>query len=255
MRAYELVSDIMSREEFQKCLEKIKGDFFGLIDEETSEILLLDEVGRLDKEVNIGDMKVGKSYIITLIVDTVYPQKRFKKGEGEGKVVSILGFDGEDNIRVVFWDEKVDELEKMGLKKGDVVRVINGLVKENRGRKEIHLSRTSTLEKVEPGEVHFETTPIGALTPSDRENIRGRITSISAPKSFERGEREIKLRKIELEDETGTIGVALWNERADEFEELGLKVGEEVFVIGGFAKSYSNKTEISCDWRGRLLRA
>ncbi len=254
MRAYDLVSDIMSRDEFEKCLDKIKEEFFDLIDDDAGEMLLLDEVGRLDKEVHIEDMKVGDSYVITLIVGAIYPLRRFKRAEGEGEVISIMGFDGEDNIRVVFWDEKAIEFEKMRLKKGDVVRIINGLVKENRGRKEMHLSRTSTLEKVEGEEVHFETKPIGALTPSGRENLKGKIISINAPKSFAKGEREIKLRKIELEDETGTVGVALWNERADEFEELGLKEGDEIFVIGCFAKSYSNGIEISCDWRGRLLR-
>ena len=242
----------MIEEEFEAYLRKIKEEFFGLIDDEASGMLLLDEVGRLDNEVRVKDMEVGRNYDLSLIVDMIYPIQNFKRGDEDGKVSSIMGFDGHDAIRAVLWGEKADQPQTMGLKKGDVIRVINGVVKENRGKFELHLSRKSTLEKVEGNP--FELKPIGALAPSERENIGGEIAQIYPERRFERGERKIKLRKIDLEDETGKVAVALWNERAEDFSDLDLKEGARLVIIGGFANSFSNSIEISCDWRGRLLR-
>jgi ssDNA-binding replication factor A large subunit len=249
MGAYDLVSDIMSRDEFEGYLKKIREELYGLIDREASELLLLDEVGRLEMGSDIEGMEAGESYTVTLIVDAIQPVQSFKRSDGEGRVASIRGFDGDSDLRVVFWDDQTDQLD--GVKKGDLIRIINGVVRQGRRRKEIHISRASTIEKV--GEVKFETKPIGALNPPERESVKGTITEIKPVRSFKKGDRDIRLRKIGLKDETGRVDVALWNERADEFEELGLKEGDEIYIIGGFVKNYSNGVEISCDWRGRLI--
>ena len=83
-------------------------------------------------------------------VQRIFEAREFQKGERQGKVLSMFVGDETGTIRLVLWNEQVDKVNK--LKEGDIVKVSNAYVRDNNGRKELHLGEKGVLEINPPGE-------------------------------------------------------------------------------------------------------
>jgi replication factor A1 len=121
--------------------------------------------------------------------------REFQTEKRSGKVASLVLADETGSIRIVLWGDQAEKINQM--KEGDILKIINGYVRENQGRKEVHMNDRASLTLNPPGVEmtnvkEFEARPEAArkklneLQPGD-ENVEifGTIVQVFEPKFFE----------------------------------------------------------------------
>ncbi len=126
----------------------------GLISEEGAAHIVANELGV--KLFDIGEKLQIKNILSGMRnVDVVgkvlqkYELREFNKENTSGKVANILIGDETGVVRVVLWHKQAELVNQ--LNEGDVVKIRGGYVRENNGRKEVHLSEVSKLIINPPG--------------------------------------------------------------------------------------------------------
>ena len=179
-----------------KIDEKLK-QLSGLISKEGAAHIIANELG-----VKVFDQLTGKLQIKNILagmrdVETVgkvtqlFEIREFQKGERKGKVGNFVVGDETGSIRIVCWGSVADNLND--LKEGTIVKVVSGYVRENQGRKEVHLNERSKLIINPPGE---EIGEIKQYTPTRKDikdlkeddsavAILGTIVQMFDPRFFE----------------------------------------------------------------------
>jgi replication factor A1 len=162
----------MSMDEInQKIKAKLK-QLPGLISEEGAAHIVANELGV--KLFDIGEKLQIKNILTGMRnVDVIgrvmqkYELREFKTDKSSGKVANMLIGDETGVIRVVLWHKQTEPFSM--IKEGDVVKIKGAYVRENNGRKELHLSEISKLI-INPSGVDVEVKP---YTPpvSTRKNI------------------------------------------------------------------------------------
>jgi len=161
-----------------KIDEKLK-QLSGLISKEGAAHIVANEYGvRLLEDISgklqIKNILAGMRDVETVgKVQQISSVSEFQRKDGTpGKVASVVIGDETGTIRVVLWGSQANAIEK--LKENDIVKVLSGYVRENTGRKEIHLNDRSKFIINPPnetvGEVKKEVTKrksIDALTEQD----------------------------------------------------------------------------------------
>ncbi len=67
-------------------------------------------------------------------------------------------------------------------------------------------------------------------------DVAGRVVRISKRRDFEREGRTKGVVNVMLGDETGVLGLSLWNEEIDMLNSLGINVGEVISIRNGYVK-------------------
>ena len=146
----------LSQDEVNQKIKAKLRQLPGLISEEGAAHIVANELG-----VKLFDMGAGEKLQIKNIltgmrnVDVVgkviqkYEVREFTKGETSGKVGNMLIGDETGVIKIVLWHKQADLMNQ--LKEGDIIKVRGGYVRENNGRKEVHLNEGSKLIINPPG--------------------------------------------------------------------------------------------------------
>ncbi len=103
-------------------------------------IKLFGDVGRLQVKNIVSGMRNVEA--VAKVVD-VYDVREFTTERGPGKVGSFLVGDETGMIRIVLWNEQADNLQS--LKKDMIVKIKGGYVRENQGRREVHMNERGKL--------------------------------------------------------------------------------------------------------------
>ena len=139
----------MSVSEIEERVEKKLKQLSGLISKEGAAHIVANELGvkifePLSGKLQIKNILSGMRDVETLgKVMQVYDAREFMKGDSVSKVASMLIGDETGTIRVVMWGSQADNAANLGM--SDIVKVIGGYVRDNNGRKEIHLNERSQL--------------------------------------------------------------------------------------------------------------
>ena len=139
----------MSVNEIEDRTEAKLKQLSGLISKEGAAHIIANELGvkvfePLSGRLQIKNILTGMRDVETVgKVLQVYEMKEFSSETRSGKVASLLIGDETDTIRVVLWGSQADNVKNIG--EGFVVKVLGGYVRENNGRKEIHLNDRSQL--------------------------------------------------------------------------------------------------------------
>lgn len=139
----------MSTSEIEERTDKKMKQLSGLISKEGAAHIVANELGvkifeQLSGKLQIKNILKGMRDVETLgKVMQISDTREFMKGDVVSKVASILVGDETGSIRVVMWGSQADNAINLGV--NDVVKVIGGYVRENNGRKEIHLNERSQL--------------------------------------------------------------------------------------------------------------
>lgn len=179
-----------------KIEDKLK-QLSGLISREGAAHIIANEYGvKLFNEVQ-GKMKIenilsGMRSVETVgKVQRVFELREFDTGERKGKVANMIIGDETGTIRVVLWNEQADKIND--LKENDTIKVVGAYVRENQGRKELHMNNYSKLlvnpEGESVGEVkQFTTTrkDIKGLQENDQNvEVLGTIVQVYDLRFFE----------------------------------------------------------------------
>lgn len=117
-----LVDDLISKEEFERRVEKKIDECGDLVDEPTAAMMVVGELGREHVKIRGLSAKSSLFSFFGKIVDKTEP-KEFDRADGEkGWVATLLLGDETGTIRVVLWDEKAGAV--LDTEIGDVLEVI-----------------------------------------------------------------------------------------------------------------------------------
>ena len=269
MDSYEsLVSRISSSsgvevDELERKVEAKRAKLSGLVSKEGAAQIVAAELGvNLDKEkLKIAELVHGmrRTNVLGQVIE-IFPIREFNKNGRQGKVGSFMLADDSSNIKVVLWDTNhIDLIERGKLKKGDVIEVSNGGVRN----RELHLGSFSDIkaskEKIE-GKIVTEkvygSKKLKDVKPGDSLTIRAFIVQSFEPRYFEVcpecGKKVVEgkcvkhdkvvgkkraLLNIFLDDGSEVIRSVLFGENINK---LGLS-DEEIFDLEKFA---SKKNEL-----------
>jgi replication factor A1 len=177
------------------------------------------------------------------VVKEVFPASTFQRQDASsGKVMRFLLADETDEIPVVVWNEKVDELESV-LKEGIKLQLVNAKVKKAivEGL-EIHVNAETFVEILAP----TEFSKIAELKEGlNYVNIKGEVITKPIIREIETSKGEkVKIATIEVKDETGSIWVTAWRQHAEKAAKL--KQGDKITIKDAYVKKgFADQLEIS----------
>ena len=129
----------------KKISEKVE-TLYGLVSEEGAAHIIANEYGikifDVSGELKIKDILIGmKSVDVVGKVIRKYELREFNTEKRKGKVANLFMADETGSVRVVFWNDKTTDFEQ--IKEEDVIKLKGAYVKDNTGRKELHLGDNS----------------------------------------------------------------------------------------------------------------
>jgi replication factor A1 len=190
----------LSESEIRERIDSKLEQLYGLVSEEGAAHIIANELGVKLYEpagkLQIKNVLSGlRNVEVVGKVIKKYEIRNFDTGQRKGRVGSFLIGDETGIIRIVLWNDMVDNFEK--IKEGDIVKVKSGYVKDNNERKEIHLNDKSEIlvnpagEKV--GELKQSQERVSAIRKKiselkeNEDNIElfGTIVQVFDPRFFE----------------------------------------------------------------------
>ena len=158
-----------------KIDEKLK-QLSGLISKEGAAHIIANELGvklfeQVSGKLQIKNILAGMRSVETVgKITRLFELREFKTETREGKVASMVIGDETGLIRVVMWGDQADNIRQ--LKEGDIVKIVGGYVRENQGRKEVHLNDRSRLITNPPGETIGEVAAAEPKPEAQRKTIK-----------------------------------------------------------------------------------
>ncbi len=146
----------VSEAEINEKIEKKLTQLSGLISKEGAAHIIANEYGvKLFENVQ-GKMKIenilsGMRSVETVgKVQRVFELREFDTGQRKGKVANFIIGDETGTIRIVLWNDQAEKINE--LSEGAIVRISGAYVRENQGRKELHLNERSKITLNPEGE-------------------------------------------------------------------------------------------------------
>ena len=267
---YQRISDKISYDDFLKRINDMKKDY--------EDVSFMDEldiarmiVGEYIDEENvplakdnelrkISELETGLHDIsITGRIMRISNAKAFvtKKGK-EGKVQNIMLADDTGEIRVVLWTDNIKQLEKVS--EGDIVKINNVEIKDGYRSEEAHLQGRSTIEKVEGEEADNlpeyaeKITKISDIQGEMQVNVIARVVRISRIRTYNSNGREGQFITLDLKDDTGSISLTLWNKDVEIINEIELKEGDSIKILGAQSRVRNGEVNLTHSWIGRIIK-
>jgi len=235
----EIIQNILShcsdltREEIMAIIEKKKVASGGLLTNEAAARLVAAECGveiKLAKalpRINIAQLIAGLTDVTVYgRVLLVAKPRVFSRPDGNGQLTRLLIADKTGTIQVALWDEKAELAKKIQARQ--IVKVLHGYVRQSRGETELNVGQRGDIQTT-PTNVKESDFPyieyflekIHNITSFHKKvNLEGTIQAIYPLSSFQRNNgTQGKVIRILLYDETGTVPVVFWNEKAEKIAE------------------------------------
>jgi len=215
------------------------------------------ELPQVEQKVNkVGELAAGNPAVnITLRVNNYFPRTEFSRSDGStGSRASFIGEDESGKVRVVLWDA-ASEVE---LAIGDSVKIENGYTREGlNGEVELQAGGRS---RVLASEEKLKLAPLQAggtelkvseiQESSSNVNLKARVMQVYAPREYSKG----VMASLIVGDESGSIRVVLWDERASLAETVAR--GDAVSITNGYARSnLSEEPELHVGKYGSIEKA
>ena len=128
---YSLISDLITRENFINEIKKRRDKYGNLLTDEAISYLIVDELGRNPgNKMKIGDLYDGINATVEAVISKINPVETVEGKNKNHRILKILIKDETGECQLVLWNEEIDRLAQ-NLKVGDMVKIINGYVKEN----------------------------------------------------------------------------------------------------------------------------
>ncbi|MGQ9624859.1 MAG: OB-fold nucleic acid binding domain-containing protein [Candidatus Bathycorpusculaceae bacterium] len=201
----------------------------------------------VDFLTKIGELsKAHKNMRVNLAgaVKELFPPSTFQRSDStSGKVMRFIIADGTDDMVVVVWNNKVDEVEKL-LKKGDKLHLVNAKVKSGLNECiEVHVDSGTYIEVAEHAEEFLRIADLKEGL--NNINVEGEIASkpIVREVKTSKGEK-VKIAVFELKDDSGRIWVSAWRKHAEKTGNL--KIGDKITIKNAYVKKgFGDQHEIA----------
>ncbi len=186
-----------------------------------------------------------------------FQPREFKRDDGRsGHVMNVILEDRTGTVRASFWDDMVEEGEK--LPEGAVVLLRNARSRVGLGgQPEVRVGRRTEVEinpkGVDVEELRPSEIKLGELEPGiDALEAMGRVTDVSEPREFTRSDGSRgRVASLVIGDQTGSTRVSLWQEKADLVNQI--KRGDVVKLTNCYSTTgLFGETEIHVGGQGDL---
>jgi len=250
-------------------IEEKKKEGRGLLSDEGAARLVAEELLIQTSGTALGRMQV-KNLVSGLNDVTLsgrilmtWPPQQFQRRDGTtGRLMRMVLVDRSGKTRCALWDRHVDIAERAGDLQGHIVRVGHAYTRQGlTGEAEVHAGDRSSVEIDPPGlqmsefpEFKELFTRIGDLEGQDNSvNVVGIIHTDPRMYKFDRDEHPGSVLRSTLGDESGTVPIVVWNERAEELQEL--KTGDTLQIINCRTKiDNDGKLEVHVESRSQATR-
>ena len=192
----------------------------------------------------IAQAQKNEKVNIAGVVKKLFPVSTFTRRDASvGKVMRFKLADETDEITVVAWNEKAEELEKT-LKEGIELQIVNAKVKKALMEGlEIHVNQRTYVETLKPAEKFVKIADLKEGL--KHVNVEGEVVTNPTLRNVKTSKGEtVKLTVLEAKDETGRIWVSAWRKHADTVRDL--KTGDKVVIKNAYVKKgFGDQLEIS----------
>jgi len=169
----------------------------GLISKEGAAHIIANELGVKIFDATTGKLKINKILagmrnveVVGRVVN-VFEVRQFNTGQRSGSVGSFILGDETGSMRVVLWNDQTKAMSEF--KEGQIVKIVDAYVKENQGRKELHLGDNAKLQIDPQGETVGEyevpkavRKKISDLADDDANvELLGTVVQVFEPRFFE----------------------------------------------------------------------
>ncbi|MFH1053373.1 MAG: OB-fold nucleic acid binding domain-containing protein [Candidatus Woesearchaeota archaeon] len=186
----------ISEQEIDAKIDAKLKQLSGLISKEGAAHIIANELGvklfeNISGKLEIKNILSGMRSVETIgRVTQVFDVREFNTGERSGRVGSFVLSDQSGSIRIVCWGDQCDNLRQIS--PNTIVKISGGYVRENQGRKEVHLNDKSALS-VNPNGVDIPDASnlnvrkhIKELTSNDEKvELLATIVQVFEPKFYE----------------------------------------------------------------------
>ena len=204
---------------------------------------------------------VNDATVTGRIIIIYHPQTFTRSDMTEGKVARLLVADRSGTLKVVLWDEKTRIIENGKIQQGQIAKFSHGYTRKGfDGKLELHMGSQAEIKTAPPDADENRYPHVTQFLKKIREitiknkktNVVGIIQRIYPVTTFKRrDETEGKVRRLQLEDETGRITAAFWNQKVDELGEVEIDDYLQIMdarvkqrLDGGVELHVDNRTQI-----------
>ena len=237
---YEEIKDLKTKKEFEEEIKIRTVEYDGLFDEDTIALLIIDELGRNKQTTSkIAELKPGLECTVYGEITEINESRSFTRKNGySGKVVNLGLTDDTGTCKLVLWNEDVELVKNKTIKKGTVVKIINGYVKEGFNGLEVNVGRWGLLE-VEPDDM-----PVFQEMPTSNNNkIKGTLIEVAPTNAYFKDDGEFGfVTKIKIKDKTGIKQLTLWGEKVKDIQKF--EEGDMLEIDNISMKQLNKKTEL-----------
>lgn len=231
---YEMVEDVVNRDEFEELVQKERDAYGHLIDDIAAAFLVVDKLGRgVFALKKIEEIEASMEATLYAHIEEIGEVKKV----GKGKVVNIIIADDTGSCILVLWDANTELVASKKLQEGCVVKIINGYAKEGYYGLEVNVGKWGAIEISPKNAPQIETKKWKKLNELRKgiAHIKGKIVRINPTKIFftENGERFVTT--IVMADESGERELMVWNERVKEMQKI--LEGEETKILKAYVKN------------------
>lgn len=220
MMHYALVSDLLTREEFEQRVEEKAESLGGIVDEITAAMLVVEDFGR--SHVKIGDIPKATAAVVSFfgkILSIEGPREFTREGESTpGLVASLVLGDPTGTTKTTLWDEQAAAVSELA-----VDSVVEVIAKPRFGKKEVSFValRESSVEIVETKKPPTSEVLANPFVVT--------VLHISPVREIERRNGTISyLQEYLVGDESGTTRLSTWS--PENFSDVD--VGTTVSISG-----------------------
>ncbi len=214
----------------ERIIEDKRLEFGGLISAEGAAHIIAKEFGITISDREMVKINEIKSSPITVegIVSRVLGFREFEKNGRKGKVANIILADETGNIKTVLWDKDAELVFLGKLKEGSAIRIVNGIVKERDGLREVSPGRFGSIEetkldiKTKTTNITINKSKISNLSPDTGAEIHGCVIRVFETKPFfnDKGKEALMVSCV-IDDGSGSIRCVFFREVAEKL--LGMK--------------------------------
>jgi replication factor A1 len=189
-------------------------------------------------------------------VRRIFPSTTFRKPTGQaGQVMRLQLADDTGRIVVVFWNEKVDEINEV--KKEDYLQIMGGRVTKGfNGRLEIHVEKRSQITILTEKPL-LPIPPPKLIKIADLKtdmsdvNVLARVLNVGPIREFKRKAGEIgRVATLIIRDETSNVRLSLWDDHAELVNKI--KSGDTVLIEGAYTKESFGAIDLNLGRVGSL---
>lgn len=257
---YNLVSDLMSKAEFEEKIANYSKKYSGLLTDDVLAHLIVDELGRnVTNFSKLSELKPGSKASLFAIVVKPKP-KIFSKMKDNRKAAQVNVSDSFGSTRLILWDQHhVELVEKDMIKIGTKLKLLNAKITKSDYGTDLTLDRYESMiidpvDFPEPEEMVSEIslTDIASITEDGPVNVMGTIAGKNQLRTFNRKNKSTGyVLNLELYDGTGKMRITLWDEHAKAAEDYN--VGNQVKIINGYSKLHNSVREIHTNYRTQVF--